>query len=338
MASLGHFTPATLLSPLFVFLVFLTAGCFSYGPGGAVDAAIPRKSAAEIDAFSYDRAADINARLTGTHATREGYVVHELKWDGKDFPRVREQHGKGYFFAPNDKSRKYPALVVIPPTGGPYDMVVPFGDYFAERGFVVIGLRRRESYFTADKDMEQNRQLMQQGVVDVRRALDYLETLEYVDRDRVAVMGISLGGILGALAMESDGRIKAAAFVVSAAHLPELVITSGYTRVGELRDAMMREANVGLDELPALARREWARVDPASYADRLDPARIVMVNGAFDDIVTRPVVMRTWETYGRPRLHFLPCGHYTMMFWADRANRKIHEHFVEVLDLPPSSS
>jgi len=48
---------------------------------------------------------------------------------------------------------------------------------------------------------------------DVRRAVDVLRSLEYVDRDRIGVVGFSLGGIVALHAAALDKRIKA---VVSA--------------------------------------------------------------------------------------------------------------------------
>ncbi|MCZ7586253.1 MAG: hypothetical protein M5R36_24650 [Deltaproteobacteria bacterium] len=310
-----------------------SAGCYSYKFSGSMQTPPPAAKFEAIDLFAYDASVDVPHRFHGKTEKRDKFTMREIKWAVKDFPEMKHDHAKGYFYEPADPGGKMPCLVVLPPTGGPFDLVKGFAEYYAKRGFVVVAMRRRESFFNPDYSIEYNEFLIRQAVIDARRAIDYLHALDYVDKDKTCVMGISLGGIIGALTMETDARVKAAGFLVSTGHLSDVLMTSGFGRVAKMREVMMVTYGVGPDELRDRAEKDLARVDPVTYTDRLDPARVVMVNAAFDDILKREVVMKTREDYGDPQSYFMPLSHYTSIGFSGYANKKIYRHFARVLDL-----
>ncbi len=317
--------------------VLFCVSCYSYRFDGTLGDVPPASGRDEIPLFAYDSAAKVPAKYHGKTEKHDKFTVHEIKWRVKDFSELKHKHAKGYFYQPKNQAVSRPGLVILPPTGGPFDLVKSFAEYFAERGFVVVALRRRESFFNPEETLGYNESLIRQAVIDARRAVDFLDDLDYVDHDKTCLMGISLGGINGALAMASDERIKAAGFLVTAGHLPDILMTSGFGRVVALRHAMMKELDVDSGELKKISEPILYTVDPVTYADRLDPARIIMVNGAFDDIIRREVVMETYEDFGRPQLHFMPTGHYLSIGFAGFANKKIYRHFLHVLDIDPAS-
>lgn len=318
---------------LVVAAALLAAGCATYRFEGRIGDHPPALDRPEIAEFAYDRANPVAPVVDGKPSKAGSHTLTMLKWRVKDFPEMGEKNARAYFYEPKDKSKKTPALVILPPTGGPYAIVKPFAKYFADRGFTVIALRRRESFFKPDRPLAYSTIQIRQAVIDARRALDYLDTLDYVDPGKTALMGISLGGIVGALTMQTDGRVEAAGFLVSAAHMPDIFMTSGFSRVDRLREAYVEREDVSYSELRAEVTPILAPVDPARYAERIDPARLVMVNGAIDDIIVRDVVMKSRATYGNPTVHIMPTSHYTSIGIPTYANRKIYEHFKIVLGL-----
>ncbi|MCB1152256.1 dienelactone hydrolase family protein [bacterium] len=314
-------------------VMLAVTGCYHYEFQGAMSAEVPTAGKEELAPFAYDKTAEVPTRFFGKTEKTKDYITREIKWRVRDFDETKEKHAKGYFYEPLDKTKTYPALVILPPTGGPYKLVKEFAKYYAKRGFVVIGMRRREFFFRPDKPMSYTQKQIQQAVIDARRAIDYMDELPYVDKDRVAVMGISLGGIVGALTMASDERVKAAGFIVSAAHLPDILASSGFRRVRNLRSGLAEQADIPRAQLVEYFRPQIKEVDPATYADRLDPSRIVMVNAAMDDIVVKDVVLKTHETYGKPELYFVFGGHYTTIGMSGGANEKVYQHFRKVLAL-----
>jgi dienelactone hydrolase len=61
--------------------------------------------------------------------------------------------------------------------------------------------------------LRNERDLSDQAVVDVRRAIDVLESLKQVDGDRIGLLGFSAGAKTAAIAAGVDPRVKAAVIV-----------------------------------------------------------------------------------------------------------------------------
>jgi len=90
------------------------------------------------------------------------------------------------------------------------------------------------------------------------------------------------------------------------------------------------------DALVEFARPYLKHVDPITYADRIDPARLLMINGTFDNIIKIYAARDTWQAFGQPAGITSPGGHYTSFAIFGQARKWILEHFRRVLNLPNS--
>ena len=308
-------------------------GCAYYPNHGRAWPQTPAMSKGEIPAFAYDLKLDqIEVRLKGSE-NGPTWTCHELRFAVKDFEQSKNKFAKAFYYKQKDQSKKAPCLVLLPPTGGPRELLKYFAEPFADQGYTVIAFYRRERFFNPNKPIDYNKWLFRQAVIDVRRGIDYFETRPDADTSRVATMGISLGGIIAALATEADGRIKATATVVSSAHLPDLLDTSGYQVVKKLRKGLMKNEKIERDQLIDYTTPHLVEIDPATYADRIDPARMLMINGRADNIIKYNVARRSWETYGKPDMIVIGTGHYSTIFARGFAVSKVQQHFLKVLDL-----
>lgn len=174
----------------------------------------------------------------------------------------------GYFLVPNDCALNRPAVLCLPGHGPGADSLVGIaedgsqrplganGDYHKDfalqcvaRGFPVFALElisfghrrseaaRQESPGASSCGRDSMAALMLGETMpgwrvwDALRALDYLETRPEVDRRRLAVMGISGGGLVALFAAALDTRIRAAVVsgyfntfadsILSIAHCPD---------------------------------------------------------------------------------------------------------------------
>jgi len=292
----------------------------------------PTSGAEEIAVFKYDHA-PVNISLKFEEDT-DKFAIYLVKFDVKDFPELKNRYARAYYFVQKKKNVKAPCMIVLPPTGGGMELTKDFATFYAENGFTTLSFYRREMFFNPDQDMEYNTRLIQQSVIDVQRGLDFLQTQPEVDIDKVGLMGVSLGGIIGALATEADGRIKASSFLISSGNLPKILETSGYSRVRKFRSGMMeRYHKKTVEELIEFLRPQLAPVDPITYAKRLDPARVLMINGNMDNIIALEAARDTWEAFGHPEWRTLPCGHYSAFLLVKYAKKVTMEHFKKVLNL-----
>jgi len=315
----------------------IIGGCAKEFYKGALDLNLPPPAVGreEIPYFSYEHL-PLDVTMEFKEETKD-YRYYFVKIRHTDFDELKNDKARAYYFEQKNKDRPAPILIILPPTGGPIQLVKYIAEGYAEEGFTTLAFYRREQFFNPDKSLEYNVKLFRQTVIDVRRGLDFLETRPHLDMERVGIVGMSLGGIIASLATEADARIKATAIVVSAGNLPKVLATSQYKRVREFRAGMIKKYQLAdKDALVEFARPYLKHVDPITYADRIDPARLLMINGTFDNIIKIYAARDTWQAFGKPAWITSPVGHYTSFAIFGQARKWILEHFRRVLNLPNS--
>ncbi|EXJ53770.1 uncharacterized protein A1O5_13019 [Cladophialophora psammophila CBS 110553] len=118
----------------------------------------------------------------------------------------------GLLFKPASLSDKAPGLVVIHPGGGVKEQTAStYAKRLSDQGFVTIcydaahqGDSEGLPHFLEDPSAR---------VTDASAVVDYLERLDYVNMNRIAVVGICAGGGYAAAAAKGDHRLKAVAMV-----------------------------------------------------------------------------------------------------------------------------
>jgi len=107
-----------------------------------------------------------------------------------------------------DKSKKYPAVVIGTPYGGVKEQGAGiYGMNMAERGFVAIAFD--ESFNGESSGEPKDVASPDFFVEDFSAGVDYLGSLDYVDRDEIGAIGICGSGGFALTAAQVDVRIKA---------------------------------------------------------------------------------------------------------------------------------
>jgi fermentation-respiration switch protein FrsA (DUF1100 family) len=153
-----------------------------------------------------------------------------------------------------DEHKKYPAIVSVHPIGSCKEQTSGniYGEALAKEGFVVIAYDA--SFQGASGGMPRYVEDPTQRVEDIRRVIDYLVTLPYVDEKRIGAIGVCGGGAYALSASITEKRIKAVASItgVNFGRLSREAF-SGYDPVGamqamaEQRSAEMRGGEERVD-------------------------------------------------------------------------------------------
>jgi dienelactone hydrolase len=232
---------------------------------------------------------------------------------------------------PSQEGGSATAHLLVPPGGGPHATVVVFpilaGSHIVSegltkalvnRGFAVTRLERKPLDLAESADPEAPARALRAALLDARRLLDWLVTRPEVDPERIATVGVSLGGILAATLLGVDARVRAGVLLMAGGGVAEILHDSSEKPVRAFRNALREERGLeGRDAFVAALQPFTEPVDPLSYAEWIDPRSVLIVSGRFDRVVPPERTRALWEALRRPTWIHLPIGHYQFFpfFW-----------------------
>ena len=162
-------------------------------------------------------------------------------------------------------------------------------------------------------------ELNRRGIIEIRQVIDWSYTRSEIIHDKIDVVVISLGGMISAIAMAVDKRIKEGIFITIGGNLEELGWgdNSAGNQVGynctreecravysQYHDYLLEVAEKWLESVhPA---KECFLIDPLTFARYLQGRPILMINGKNDEIVSERSTLALWEACHKPRLTWIP--------------------------------
>lgn len=214
----------------------------------------------------------------------------------------------------NDSNKRYPAVVIYPGAG-----VRPYVAHtrFAEAGIVTLqvgihgipinleplaytalakGALHDYPYFNVQsKELYYFNRVIKGSV----RALDFLQTIDQVDSERIMVSGSSQGGALSLITTGLDGRVKAVA-----AYCPALCQTNGFVfekASGWPRPAMQKSEN-------EIYLANWTNIMP--YYDVVNFVRdiqvpVFMTWGLIDDVTPATTIFAAYNSISSMKRNYL---------------------------------
>jgi len=249
-------------------------------------------------AFDYDPGAPLNVSVHATSERGDGVSVVDL-----DFASPR--------------GGRVPAYLVVPPGKGPFAAIV-YGHWinpknspqtsnrseFLEEAIalapvgVVSLLTDAPSVrhgFTEDPDpfSSQDSDVLAQQVVDMRRAVDLLESRRDVDPKRIAYVGHSVNAAVGGVLRAVEPRFRALVLMTSAVSM-RLLLLSDEPRMVEFRNKYgERRVKQYLDKF------DWA--DPGHYVSRAGGAPVLLQVATHDEFGNEANFRRQTEIVAEPK-------------------------------------
>ncbi len=202
-------------------------------------------------------------------------------------------------------------VVVLPIQAGDYEVSKLLADHLSRCGHHTLRFERRRDWLEADRDPAELVPHLRQYLRDISAGVDlWLEHGE-VAPDRIGLMGVSMGAIVGAAVLAADPRFKASVLVIGGAELSDILITAHDEAIEEYRTAL--KVRLGLTDRQ-LATRIRELLSPVTEMDptgKVDPGTILFIASRFDRLIRWPRSILLWERLGRPKRWILPCGHYS---------------------------
>lgn len=218
----------------------------------------------------------------------------------------------GHYFQPPGKG-PFPGVVVLHILGGDFPLSQMVANGLARRNVAALfiklpyyGERRgnsRQRFISFEPDVTQRN--FTQAVLDIRRAAAWLGSRPEVDENQLGVTGISLGGIMSALAAPAEPRFGKVAIYLGGGNLGEMVWNHDNTAAVAFRRSWRSRGETRESFI-----KKTRPVDPATYGHLLKSRTVLMVAATHDTIVPRAATMALWNSIGRkPKLVWLDAGH-----------------------------
>ncbi len=262
----------------------------------------------------------LSAHKFAYRAVSRQTVSPRFSWSEVTFPSPVETRSKAnntvhceYFRPVVRPGQRVPGVVVLHILGGEFALSRVFCRYFARQGTAALfvkmpyyGPRRTpgDSTRMVSHDPKQTVQGVRQAVLDIRRGTAWLASQPEIDSKRLGLFGISLGGVVGALAVEAEPQLQSAALVLAGGDLGQVAWQGVETRWMRKQWKAQGGTIAGLVET-------LRPVDPLTYAENLRGRRIVMFNARHDEVIPPACTQSLWEAAGRPEIHWMNAGHYS---------------------------
>ncbi|HUT33956.1 MAG TPA: alpha/beta hydrolase family protein [Planctomycetota bacterium] len=246
----------------------------------------------------------------------EDFTTYHLTYPSPrqyDLPEANTVHAE--YYLPRQLRGRAPAVVVLDILDGSFRVSRLVCRSFAAAGIPSLMLvmpyygDRRPPGTTLSQTFvgrpERMLQAIEGTVLDARRAACWLQARREVDPTRVGIVGTSLGGIIGALAVGVDPRFTRNVLILAGGDPVGILWHAPETR--RVRDRMV-ELGLTLDSL----RKDSRGIDPVAFAHRACREQILMINAATDETVPRESTVALWEAFGKPAIQWYPAGHYSL--------------------------
>ena len=184
-------------------------------------------------------------------------------------------------------------------------------------------VRKRAPAFTSEEWLEGYRV----SVIEVRQIADWARSRPEINHEQMAVIGISLGGFISAIAMGLEERLRAGVFITMGGNSQTITWMSkadtfrkGSTCAEEecrqvhahYPQYLAEVAERGFDNVTPL--RQCFLTDAMTFAHGLRGRPVLMINALCDKYIPKQATVEFWEACGKPAITWLPAGHTSI--WA----------------------
>jgi hypothetical protein len=215
----------------------------------------------------------------------------------------KEEITKFYYYHTNKGvGVKKPTVFLFSNVGGITILERYIGFYLAKRGIstVVVEL---DDIKNVDR-LEKVSPYLVSSLFSSMNIVDFIADEPYTDKDKLATIGVSLGGFRALYLSAIDTRIKSATLVVSGLSITETIASSTLEMVEEIRSEQMRA--VGLDPLQdkadyELLLKQQIMFNVEDLLCRKNPENYLLFQSKNDTIVPYSEQNRLYEALKKPK-------------------------------------
>ncbi len=159
-------------------------------------------------------------------------------------------------------------------------------------------------------------------ILKMRTLIDVLSLQPEVDKDRIGLYGLSLGGILGSMISLIDERVKASVLAAAGEDFPAIIARSQDKVIRKIRTNQMRRLGLTMNSEYEKRLKESIKLDNAFFVKHLKAKPTFMVIVTNDLHVPTVYQNRLWESLERPSYMNMDSGHVWSLLKLIGGNKK----------------
>jgi cephalosporin-C deacetylase-like acetyl esterase len=235
--------------------------------------------------YAYDRSLPLNATLKvlDKNASR---VRYSLEYDS-----IHDQRVTAILAIPARFQPQYPAVILVHGSGGDKDTfyIAAASEILTRQGYATLSIdtqyhgsrtRKGRSGEIHMPDSYTMRDAWVQSVVDIRRAVDFLEGRSDIDTHKIGYLGFSQGGMLGAVTGGVEARISCFCLAVPGGGLMDIV--------KNLDKYPFIRAHWPVNVTPEVMHKVeevTAVTDPIYFVGRIQPRPLLIIRAQDDEVI-----------------------------------------------------
>jgi len=232
-----------------------------------------------------------------------------------------------YLFLSNKKG-KYPCLFFLPHSGGVSKFIEEnLGKFLTKNNFAFVTLELgAKKFYHQHKDRLRNislqkrvkiyTDLIKELTIEGGNTLEWLKRQSFINNDRIALGGLSLGAIIAGTLLGKDATINRGVFLLGGADFEKFILKSRLLKKYRLKlkekqiQKILEEVNI---------------IDPLNFSFKAKNKTILMINALFDKDMPSECSVSLWRSLEYPRIIWLPEGHFSSYLSFGYVENKILE-------------
>jgi dienelactone hydrolase len=217
-----------------------------------------------------------------------------------------------------------PVIVLLPVFNGQLTIPRFFARYFANQGWAAVVVTRGRDPLDA---LTAPTGAVAGNLQAYSRVLDWIEHEPELDRQRIGVLGVSLGAMDAVMLAALDRRVNSLVIAMAGGDLSYVLANTNHRRVSRTMDDLAED--LGTSREAVGAKLDAAiKLDPLALAPYVDAERVFMVLTRTDAIIPFEAQEELRATMGSPEALYLVTGHRPSVVFFPKMRNAAFEFFT----------
>ena len=245
--------------------------------------------------YAYDPSIALNTELKDLPDKQPSKAALRTRYH-LAYDSAHDQRVTAIVTIPAKYAAPHPAVILVAGSGGhkDTDYIRTTSDLMSGMGYATMSIdsqyhgERSRPGHTGDFhfiDSAANRDAWVQTVIDLRRAVDYLASREDIDKAKIAYMGFSQGGMVGATFLGVEPRICAAVLAVPGGGMVDWAKRTNRFPPEKSRDV---EVNASI-------------IDPIHFIGRFAPRPLLVCSAKNDELIPQFATEALYDAAKEPK-------------------------------------